>query len=164
MKEASGVMYKIGKVFNIIGIVLYGIYIVIGISIAASGGAIGGSLVRFIIQILEEYGVDTSDMGSVDPETIASAVIVFYGVVFIFVSLVNLGLRIAALLVIGKNREKIDAGSLEVAPHVFTLVFGGLISSVFYILSGIFGLIARNKEIKAKRMEEALKSDEGEML
>ena len=146
MKEASGVMYKIGKVFNIIGIVFCGIYIVMGIVIAVSGGAAGGALVEMLREILAESEIDPGDA-----ETAATIAIVFYGIVFIIAGLVSLGLRIAALLVVGNMRKKVDAGSLEVAPHVFTIVFGGLISSVFYILCGIFGLIGRAKEIKAQK-------------
>ena len=134
MKKASQIMYTIGKVFNIIGIVLSAIYVLIGIFYLAAGGLVEGV---FAIADVEPGGA----------EEIAPMMIAFVGLFFIFFGLVMLGLNIAAIVVVNKAHASIEDGSMETKPHVLTIVFGAL-TNTFYLLAGIFGLVARNKELK----------------
>ena len=133
MKKASQIMYTIGKVFNIIGIVLSSIFVLIGIIITASGELVGGVL-------------DLAEVEGVAEEAIPMMVVIV-GVFYLIFGLIMLGLNIAAIVVTGKARASIEGGSMDTKPHVLTIVFGAL-TNTFYLLAGIFGLVARNKELK----------------
>ena len=128
-------MFTIGKVFNIISIVLSAIFILIGIFYAAAGGLVGG-----VFDLAEVEGV---------AEEAVPMIITLIGVFFIVFGLILLGLNIAAIIVLSTARASIEEGSMDTKPHVLTIVFGAF-TNTFYILAGIFGLVARNQDIKAQ--------------
>ena len=148
MKNASSIMYKIGKIFNIVEIVLTGLCIICGIIIACAAKPIAESAAENP-ELLESIGkLSNQPIASGDVQTVVFAVVLGWGLGLLIGGIFGLGVEIAALIVLGKQRNKIDEGSLAVAPHVFMIVFGAF-TNVFYILSGIFGLIVRAKEKKA---------------
>ena len=127
MKDASRITYIIGNVINIVRIVFCGVAFGIGLALIAGVGADWNT----------EYPEETLKV---------------FGFLFVFAGIVKSALLIAALVVLGNARKKIDDGSPEIAPHVLAIVFGALTNSLFYVLSGIFGLIARGKDIKSRRL------------
>ena len=147
MKNASSIMYKIGKIFNIVGIVLTGLCILVGIIIACAAKPIAESAAGNpeLLENIEELSGQSIASGV---QTVVFALILGWGLGLLIGGIFGLGVEIASLIVLGKQRNKIDEGSLAVAPHVLTIVFGAF-TNVFYILSGIFGLIVRAKEKKA---------------
>jgi hypothetical protein len=38
---------------------------------------------------------------------------------------------------------------MEIAPRVFLIVFGVIAGNTFYVLAGIFGLVARSQELNS---------------
>ena len=127
MKDASRITYIIGNVINIVRIVFCGVAFGIGLALIAGVGA---------------------DWNTEYPEIVLK----IFGFLFVFAGVLESALVIAALIVLGNARKKIDDGSPEIAPHVLAIVFGALTNSLFYVLSGIFGLIARGKDIKSRRL------------
>ena len=123
MKNASRTMMKVGRIFNIIFIPLFGLLAVI----------------LFIVGIV---GV-TAAIVEENAEALAAAYTsIAYAVFFIFALIFN----IVALIICTKKNNEIEAGNNEVAPRVFLIVFGALSDNPFYILAGIFSLVARSQE------------------
>lgn len=115
MKFASKVMYLIGRIFNIIELVCGIIFIVFG--------------------VLNMVGV----IGAED-KTAQAALGITYLVIGIIITVI-------ALIVLGlskKASKALNNNIVENKPHIIMIVIGVLSENVFYILGGIFGLIAEH--------------------
>ena len=130
MRHASEVMYKIGKVFAIVAVVLCAIFVVIGV-----GFAIAGSI-----------GIASTEPETDSPWFALSIGSLAYSAVFIITGSILLILNILALIFCSRSNAEIEEGSYEVKPRVLLIVFGALTDSPFFILSGIFSLIARKQD------------------
>ena len=136
MKEASRIMYKIGKVFNIISIPLAGIFLVIG------------GFLLFITLPFLAYGV--YDLKNAEIEGTKVLDYLALGFVFSFIGIIILAIGIVSLIICIKKNRLIENGDNGISPRVFLIVFGALSDNIFYILSGIFSLIARTQESNQK--------------
>ena len=68
---------------------------------------------------------------------------------------------ILALIFVAKaKRELADESHKNVAPFIVTIVFGAVSHNPFYVLAGIFGLIAESKQ----KNEEVVVQEEPKML
>jgi hypothetical protein len=123
MKNASRTMMKIGRIFNIIFIPLF-------------------ALLAVILMIVGLAGIVAGTVDSNQDAVAAGVTSVAYAVFFIFAVIFN----IVALIICTKKNNEIEAGNNEVAPRVFIIVFGALSDNPFYILAGIFSLVARSQE------------------
>ena len=131
MKNASEIMYKVGKIINIILIPLCALMLVIGIialGVAGMGAATGG----------EEAASAVASLAA------SSGFLIGYGIVLLVISIVS-------LIVCSKKHANIAAGSNEVSDRVFLIVFGVVGDNIFYILAGIFSLVARSQEQNAQQ-------------
>lgn len=129
MKNASETMYKIGKIINIIMIPVSVLLLVIGII----GIAVGATQAA-------------SSSGQAEPEGLAIAAAastcIGWGFYFLITSILS-------IIICPKKHKEIENGSNEVAPRVFLIVFGAIADNIFYVLSGIFSLVARSQELNS---------------
>ena len=132
MKNTSRIMFNVG---NIVTIVYLGL------------GALL-SLIGLIIIIVGAVGGEPS-------VTAAGGSTLGWGIYFIVSS-------ILCLIFVGKaKRELADESTKNNTPFIITIVFGAIASNPFYVLAGIFGLIAESqqgnqqpKEVEEKPAEE----------
>ena len=129
MKNASEIMYKIGKIINSIMIPVSILLIVLGVI-----GFVAGATQA------------ASSSGQAEPEGLAAAAAastcVGYGVYFLIVSVLS-------IIICPMKHKEIANGSTEIAPRVFLIVFGAIADNIFYVLAGIFGLVARSQELNS---------------
>ncbi len=137
MKNASQIMYKIGKIINIIVIPLSALLVIIGI-VGVVLSAIGGAV--------------TED-ASFAAFAAASGAYIGMGIFLLVFSIVS-------LIICSKKWANIEAGSDEVADRVFLIVFGVLSDNIFYILCGIFSLVARSQESNGSTAKVEDKKDD----
>lgn len=124
MKNASEIMYKIGKIINIIMIPVSVLLLVIGAVLIATTPV-------------------SDQMTPEELQKIASAsTCIGYGVYFLIVSVLS-------IIICPKKHKEIANGSTEIAPRVFLIVFGAIADNIFYVLAGIFGLVARSQELNS---------------
>ena len=128
MKNASNKMYNIGRIFTIIEIILGPILILIG------------TLLLILSAVIEDFNA-AANSGS----------LIFYGAYFI------VGGILCLIFVSKAKKELADESTRNNKPFIITIVFGAIAGNVFYVLAGIFGLIAEgqqgNKE-EPKQVEE----------
>ncbi len=125
MKEASKIMYVIGKVFNIIGIFLYGILIALGIIVR-----------QFAKEIYERITPGA---------TYTEADVKIVGTVFMIIGIVAIVITIIVLILAAYARRKLNNNQRDLAPHIIMIVIG-VFGSLFYLLGGVFGLVAESDE------------------
>lgn len=122
MKEASRLLYKVGNVINVIGIVL--------------------AIILAICCFIGYNGIDQStanEMGKTLSE--AQALCMGSGIFLVICVIVWI-----VIYVIAKKAIKaLNDDSTSITPHVLMIVIGVLGQSIFYLLGGIFGVIAENK-------------------
>ena len=125
MKVASKIMYTIGKVINIIEIILHMIIITAGI---------------LIINLAEKIFESQSNPNkySVDEIRNVGTLLLVIGIVFLIVAIVILVLASIA-------QSKLDNNKKDNAPHIVMIVIG-VFGSLFYLLGGVFGLVAESDE------------------
>ena len=128
MRNTSNTMFKIGKIINIILIPLCAIMVLVGLILAGLGIA----------------ATVLSGTGDIPVES--AALLLAYGFFFLFYGIFLLVFSIISLAVCSKKHTAIENGDNGVAPRVFLIVFGVLGDNIFYILAGIFSLIARSQE------------------
>ena len=127
MKNASEIMYKIGRIINIIVIPLSAFLLVLGIILAAAGTVGAGS-------------ANTEEQQAAIAMAASGGSLIGYGIVLLVTSILS-------LVICTKKKTEIDNGSNEIAPRVFLIVFGAIAENVFYVLAGIFSLVARSQEM-----------------
>ena len=128
MKKASEIMFKIGNIFTIIYLILGGILFIVGIisSIVAGVAAAAASSDA-------EVAAAAAALGS-------AISLIFLGIYFFVTSLICLILVRKAL------RELADESKANRKPFIVTIVVGAIASNYFYVLAGIFGLIAEGQQ------------------
>lgn len=132
MKNASEIMHKIGRIFNIIAIPVFAVLIVVG-------------LIMMIV------GAAGAAAATTEADQVAALATVSSGTSMMVTCIIFLVFEIIALVICTKKKAEIDNGSNEVAPRVFLIVFGAISENVFYVLCGIFSLIARSQEQNAQQ-------------
>ncbi len=121
MKEASSILYKVGNIINLIAIILG---VILAILCFVCYGGIDN-------QTAIEMGKTLTEAQT----TFMAAGIAF--VIFIIIWIV--------VYVLAKRAIKaLNDSSNSIAPHVLMIIIGVLGSSIFYLLGGIFGVIAEN--------------------
>lgn len=129
MKNASKTMFNIGNIFTIICIGLGGLLLLIGI-IACVAGGIG----------LAGANGDAQAEAAAATALGAGAGCIGWGIYFLVTSIV-------CLILVGKaKRELADESNSNKKPFIITIVVGAIASNVFYVLAGIFGIIAEGQQ------------------
>ena len=122
MKTASKIMYTIGRIFNIIAIIACVILIVVGIVAMVAPGKIA----------------DASDeIGTAAEAKAMGMSILITGVVLFVVYTV-----ICAIA--GHAKKALNNNKTENAPHILMIIIG-IFGDIFYLLGGIFGLVAEHQ-------------------
>lgn len=128
MKNASKTMFNIGNIFTIIYIGLGALLLLIGIIVCVVGVGLAAAA------------------GDAEAEAAAAAGIaaggtcIGWGIYFLVTSIVCL------VLVKKAKRELADESKSNKKPFIVTIVVGAISSNVFYVLAGIFGLIAEGQQ------------------
>ena len=117
MKNTSRIMFNVGNIVTIVYLGLGGLFTLIGLITLIVGGA------------------------SSDPTIIsAGSTLLGWGIYFLVTS-------ILCLVFVGKAKKELaDESSKNQTPFIITIVFGAIASNPFYVLAGIFGLIAESRQ------------------
>lgn len=135
MKNTSNTMYNIGRIFTIIELIVGPIFLLLGIIFAIVAGVV-------------------EDAAALAP---ASGTLIGYGIWFLVGG-------ILCLIFVGKaKRELQNESNKNLTPFILTIVFGAIAGNVFYVLAGIFGIVAESqqgqkeqpKEVEAKEEDKA---------
>ena len=130
MKNTSNTMYNIGRIFTIVEIILGPIFFLLGLIFA------------IIAVALPDEAAALAGPGGT---------LIGYGIWFIVGG-------ILCLIFVGKaKRELKDESNKNPTPFILTIVFGAIAGNVFYVLAGIFGLIADGQQggnAEPKQVEE----------
>ena len=129
MKKASEIMFKIGNIFTIIYLILGGILFIVGlISSIAAGVALAAA------------AGDDAAIAAASAALGSGVGLIFLGIYFFVTSLI-------CLIVVRKaQRELADESKANRKPFIVTIVVGAIASNYFYVLAGIFGLIAEGQQ------------------
>ena len=114
MKTATKIMYFIGRIFNWVELFAGLILIIIGSVILGISLANGGGI-----------GENAAALSLLTP-----------GIILFVVALIVITLA-------KKASKSLNKPGHKAGPHVFMLVIGIISENIFYVLGGIFGLIAR---------------------
>ena len=129
MKKASEIMFKIGNIFTII-------YLALGVILFVAGliGSIGAGVA------LAAAGGDEGAIAAASAALGSGIGLIFLGIYFFVASLI-------CLIVVRKaQRELADESKANRKPFIVTIVVGAIASNYFYVLAGIFGLIAEGQQ------------------
>ena len=118
MGNASKTMYHIGRIFNFIGIFVSALLVVIGLIIGIAGSVAG-------------------EGWAASGWSLFSTFLFWYLPVYIVMYILS-----------GKALNSINDGANNKTPHIIMIVCGALSQDIFYLLGGIFGLIAESQENK----------------
>ena len=125
MKSASKIFYMIGFVFNVIAIIF------------------GGLLLAFSIMGLTDHELFLKIVAEVN----RGEQLVRDSLILIIVLLsIELVLDIIFLVIILRARKNLNEGNGKLSTHVVLLIAGILASNLFYLLGGVFGLVAANSD------------------
>ena len=130
MKNASKTMFRIGNIFTFVYLGLGALLFIIG-------------LISVIVGAASEDNVLVSSGGS----------LIGSGIYFVVTS-------ILAFIFVGKAQKELnDESTKNNTPFIISIVFGAISGNVFYVLAGIFGLIAEgqqgnNEQPKEEKAEE----------
>ena len=124
MKFAAKVMYIIGRIENILLFILGIVLFILGI-ISAVGGAVGA-----IAEAEQEAEAYLAALGS-------GAGLITVGIVLFVINLV-------VLILSKKGIKALNNNTTENAPHIVMIVIGAISQNIFYILGGIFALVAEH--------------------
>lgn len=128
MKKASETMFKIGNIFTIIYLALGVIFFVVGI-------------ISSVVAGIALVGADNEGAATAAAASLGSGIgLAFLGIYFFVTSLICLILVRKAL------RELADESKANRKPFIVTIVVGAIASNVFFVLAGIFGLIAEGQQ------------------
>jgi hypothetical protein len=127
MKHSSNLMYNIGRIFTIVEIILGAILIPLGILLV---------VLNVVVEDFNYAGGATA-MG--------------YGIWLLVAGILCL------VFVSKAKKELADENNQNKTPFIITIVFGAIAGNVFYVLAGIFGLIAdgqQGNKQEPKQVEE----------
>lgn len=127
MKSASRAMYIVGKVFNIIEMVLTPFIVVFGALCIAYKNEIFNKL-------FEEH---LTTLSSPEQVKYLGISLIIFGVVAFIISLV-------IYLLARKASRSLANGDKSTTPHVIMLVIG-IFGDIFYFLAGLFGVLSINE-------------------
>ena len=114
-------MFNIGNIFNIIDLALGALLILIGIICIIAGAA-----------------TDHPEVTSAGGRCLGWGIYLLVAAILCFVF-------------VGKAKKELaDENNNHNGPFIVTIVFGAISSNVFYVLAGIFGLIAESQERNAQ--------------
>ncbi|MBQ8468151.1 MAG: hypothetical protein IJ542_00135 [Clostridia bacterium] len=132
MKSASGVLYTIGRIFNVIEIIFAAIATVFAALIMANPSAIYD-------QLVSEGNNHFSS--AVEIETV--------GITMLVLAILTLVVSIIIYILAKRAQRSLKADEKNSKPHIVMLVIG-VFGDLFYLLGGVFGLInsteANNKQ------------------
>ena len=137
MKNSSNTMYRIGKIFSTVELILGAVLFTIGLIVVIVGSV-----------------QDPQDVPAIN----AGGRCIGWGVYLIVAS-------ILALVFVNKaQKELADETTRNPSPFIITIVFGAIANNPFYVLAGIFGLIAdgqqgQQEEPKAEQPAEEFKEE-----
>ena len=127
MENASKVMYIIGKVFNILGIIAFAFMLFAGIMVVSNPAEfVGPNLVASVEEAI----------------TLGTGVII--------ASAIGLVISIVALVLANRATKQLNSGKANNTPHIIMIVIGVLGTDLFYLLGGIFGLVATSSTNESK--------------
>ena len=133
MRNASSTMYRIGRIFTIVELILGPIFFIVGLIFAIVGGI-----------------KDPTDAVMVSN----GSSMIGWGIYFVVVA-------ILCLVFVGKAlRELSNRNDRNPTPFILTIVFGAIANNVFYVLAGIFGLIADGQDGRQEQPKEVKQSEE----
>lgn len=132
MKDASLIMYKIGKVLNIIAIVLFSVIFSFGI-------------ISFLGLGIVSLFVAGASLGSNEAYN-SIATFVFSSPFYIVFGLIELAFQILILVFTNKAKDEVEGVRAGKNMQIVMIVFGILSGAIFHFLGGIFGLIAKKGE------------------
>lgn len=124
MKLAAKIMYIIGRISNIIYLVFAICMLVIGI-ISAAGGALGA-------------------VADAEKEAEAYLAAIGGGVGLITAGVILFVISLVVLILSKKGIKALNNNTTENAPHIVMIVIGAIGQNIFYILGGIFALVAEH--------------------
>ena len=130
MKHASELMYKIGRIFNFVLFGIYGIWAIFAIVAIATGAAAQSS------------------------EAVAAGV---YSLIW---AILFLAFTLVALILSKKALNALEDGRNNKKEHIIMIVVGAISNDIFYLLGGIFGLIAEGQQANQQPAEEQPKEEE----
>ena len=130
MKKATKVMYTVGNIINILGI----IFISLAILCAICG-------IAFSQEIFEQMTEKDLTHFNTAADIRISSISMLIGCV------IGLIVAIVMLVLATKARKAIQNDDKNDTPHIVMIVIG-VFGNVFYLLCGIFGLIAQNQDKK----------------
>ena len=123
MKSASKAMYTIGRIFNIIAILATAVILIIGIvAIVRAPQVAAAQDAEVTLEQARQVGITLTIVGAV--------------LIAVYCTLFALATHASKAL---NNNVK------ENAPHILMIIIG-VFGDIFYLLGGIFGLIAENSD------------------
>ena len=125
MKEASKAIYTIGFIFNIVGLIFIALFIA-SLAVSLSSNEI-------IAKLVEQLG-----RGELFIRNWITLSIIVLAVVF--------AIDVAALVLILRARKDLNEGTGKVGTHLVLLLIGVFGFNLFYLLGGIFGIVASNQD------------------
>ncbi len=127
MKKASEIMFKIGNIFTII-------YLILGV-------------VLFVVGIISSIVAGVALVGAPDEGAAAAAAALGSGIGLAFLGIYFFVTSLICLILVRKAlRELADESKANRKPFIVTIVVGAIASNVFFVLAGIFGLIAEGQQ------------------
>ena len=129
MKNASKTMFNVGHIVTIV-------YLILGALLAVAG------IITLIVGIttLGLAGGDAQAEAAAAATMGAGGTLIACGLYFVITSIV-------CLVLVGKaKRELADESKSNKKPFIVTIVVGAIASNPFYVLGGIFGLIAEGQQ------------------
>ncbi len=133
MKNASKTMFNVGHIVTIISLILGALLAVIGIVFLIVG-----------LGTLAVAAGDAEAEAAAAAATGAGGGLIGWGLYFVITSII-------CLVLVGKaKRELADESKSNKKPFIITIVVGAIASNPFYILGGIFGLIAEGQQGEQK--------------
>ena len=137
MEKAARIMYIIGCIFNIVAIVGIAIWLIICIVGVCNPDAIWSEMQKQA----------DSPIKSLD-ELKAALTVMLIG------ACISLVIYITIFVLATTANKSIKNGSTSNAPHIIMIVIGALGADIFYLLGGIFGLVAVSQKQTSQSKKE----------
>ena len=122
MGKASKTLYIIGRIINILEIVLCGILVLIGLL------GLGSAKLAEDAEKAAEF-------------RIAAITLITIGIIYVIISVVTIILATKAI-------NAVEDGKVNRRPHITIIVVGAISSNPLYVVGGILGIISESREVK----------------
>ena len=123
MKQTSKILYMIGFIFNIIGLLIIAMFLIVF------------GVVYNDVSFIEKLAEEIARSASLVKQAIGLIIIVFS---------VDAVIEIGSLVLIILARRDLTKGEGKIIYHILLLIIGLIGFNLFYLLGGVFGLIAAN--------------------